>query len=622
MEILKIVKSRLPKGVVEKIELEGCEIIVYTKDKDFFRSHEETIRSLVAEIKKRIEVRADISICLDQEATKKIIQEIVPKEAKIHEIYFEPERSIVVIGAEKPGLVIGKGGTTFREIKKKTFWAPRIERVPPIRSKIVDGVRKMIHREVKFRKKFLKKIGESIFTKRETKRNWIRITALGGFREVGRSCALIETPKSRILVDCGVNVGASNTNAFPYLNVKEFDINELDAIVISHTHLDHAGFVPFLYKYGFEGPTYVTPPTRDVFTLLCLDYIDVLQRNGVEPPYDAKDVKNAVKHMITLEYGEVSDIAPDVRLTFQNAGHLLGSALIHLHIGEGLHNIVWACDMKYGKSSLFDPAFTNFQRVETLILESTYGSPNDVMPPRREAEKQLVDIINETMKRGGQVLIPSFGVGRGQDVMVILAKHNFEFPVFIDGMIWDATGIHTAYPEYMSREIQRDIFNDNNPFTKDIFKRVASQADREKVFDEKPCVIISTSGSLVGGPAIEYLKNMCEDEKNTLIFVGYQFEGTLGRRIQRGWREIPLHNKEGKSISLPIRMEVKTVEGLSGHSDYKQLINFVKRLKPKLGRIIVAHGEEKKCKIMKSILHKIFRIETVAPKNLETVRIV
>ncbi len=622
MKILEKVKSRLPEGVVTKIELEGSEIIVYTNDENFFKNSEEIVKPIVSEIKKRIEVRCDKSLLMDQEAAKKKILEIVPPEAEIKEFYFEPDRSVVTIAAVKPGLVIGKGGETFRKIKKETRWSPRIERVPEVKSDIVVAIRKMLYTESKFRKRFLNKVGQTIFAERKTNRNWVRITTLGGFREVGRSSLLVETPKSKILIDCGVNVGASGQNAFPILHTKEFDLNELDAIVVSHPHLDHMGFVPFLYEYGYDGPLYCTPPCRDVFAMLCLDYIDVLQKNGVNPPYTAKAVKEAIKHTITLEWGEVSDIAPDIRLTFQNSGHLLGASLVHLHIGEGLHNILWAIDMKYDRTALFDPAYTNFQRVETLIIESTYGGPNDIMPPRREAEKQLMEAVNRTMERGGQALIPSFAVGRGQEVMAILAKNDFEYPVFVDGMIWDATGIHTAYPEYLSREMQSMIYSGNNPFTKDIFKRVASAADREKVLHEKPSVILTTSGSLVGGPAIEYLKNLAEDPKNTLIFVGYQFEGTLGRRIQKGWREILIQTENGKTVTIPLRMEVVTVEGLSGHSDINQLVNFVKRLRDRPEKIVVGHGEERKTIHLSKLLGRMFRVESYAPRNLETLRLV
>jgi KH/beta-lactamase-domain protein len=621
MEILEKVKSLLPKEVISRIELEGSEIIVYTKDKEFFKTYEDTVRRIVEQLKKRIEIRPENSISLEQEATKQKIMEIVPPEANIKEIYFEPERSLVIIAAEKPGLVIGKGGETFRKIRTETLWVPRIERVPPIKSDIIEGIRKVLHTEVKFRKEFLNKIGESIFSERTTNRDWIRVIGLGACREVGRSCFLVETPKSKVLIDCGVNVGGTNSGVYPILTTKEFDYNELDAIIVSHAHLDHLGFVPVLYERGYSGPLYLTTPTVDLATLLWLDYIDVMQRNAITPLFTAKGIKEAVKHSVPLEYDEVSDVAPDVRLTFQNAGHVLGSALIHLHIGEGLHNIVYASDIKYGKTPLLDPAFTDFQRVETLILESTYGGAEDIMPPRQEANMQLMDTINKTMERNGICLIPSFAVERAQDVMAILVENNFQFPVFIDGMIWDATGIYTAYPEYMSKSVQKKIFSGQDPFKSDIFKRVASPDEREKVLEQRPCVIISTSGMLVGGPAINYLQNLAEDPKNTLIFVGYQSEGTFGRRIQKGWREIPVRLENGKTVSINLQMEVATINGLSGHSDRNQLLSFVNRLSARPDKIIVVHGENQKALDLARTIHKLFRIETVAPKNLEGIRL-
>jgi predicted metal-dependent RNase len=322
-----------------------------------------------------------------------------------------------------------------------------------------------------------------------------------------------------------------------------------------------------------------------------------------------------------LEYGEVSDVAPDVRLTLQNAGHILGSSLVHLHIGEGMHNIVWAIDMKYARTTLFEPAFTNFSRVETLILESTYGGADNIMPHRKETEHQLMSVINKTMQRGGTVVIPTFSVERSQDVMAILVQNDFEHPVFIDGMIWDATGIFTAYPEYMSSNIQRKIFNNQDPFTNEIFRRIASQADREKAWEVKPSVILTTSGMLVGGPVMEHLRALAEDSKNTLIFVGYQADGTMGSRIQNGWRELPIKSENGKSSSIKMNMDVETVEGLSGHSDRNQLLNFISRLNSKPHRVIIGHGEQSRSLDLARSIYKLFRIETVAPKNLEAIRL-
>ena len=377
---------------------------------------------------------------------------------------------------------------------------------------------------------------------------------------------------------------------------------------------------PYLYEYGFDGPLYCTPPTLDLFTLLSLDYIDVLQRNGVQAPFTAKGVKEAVKHSIILEYNEVSDVGPDVRLTFQQASHLLGSSQVHLHVGQGLHNIVYTGDLKFGKTRLFDPSFTNFQRVETLITESTYGGPQDIMPYRDDSEKQMLDIVNKTMERKGQVIIPSFAVGRAQEVMLVLSENNFEHPVFIDGMIWDATAIHTAYPEYMSKTMERKIFQGNNPFMNEIFKRITSSKERQKVWEEKPSVIITTSGMLSGGPVMEHLKALGGGKENTLLFVGYQGEGTMGRRIQKGWRELPVRNN-GRNSIMKLELQVGTIQGLSGHSDRNQLINFVRRLRSRPERVIMNHGDSTNTVNMARTLHKMFRMETIAPRNLEAIRL-
>ena len=378
--------------------------------------------------------------------------------------------------------------------------------------------------------------------------------------------------------------------------------------------------VPYLYEYGFDGPVYLTHPSLDLATMLCMDYIDVLQKNGVQPPFTAKGVKEMVKHSMALEYNEVSDVGPDVRLTFQQAGHLLGSSLVHLHVGQGLHNIVYTGDIKFCPTRLFDPAFIDFQRIETLIIESTYGEQDDIMPSRKEAEKQLLDIVAKTIERKGKVVIPSFAVGRAQEVMCLLSESGFECPVYIDGMIWDATAIHTAYPEYLSRRLERKIFQGDNPFTNEIFKKLTTPQERENAWENEPCVIISTSGMLSGGPIMEHIKALGEDSKNSLIFVGYQGEGTLGRRVQKGWKEIPI-NVNGKQSMMKLNIEVESVHGLSGHSDRNQLLNFVSRLRSKPERIITCHGDNTTPLNFARSLHKFFRLETIAPKNLEAIRL-
>jgi hypothetical protein len=233
-----------------------------------------------------------------------------------------------------------------------------------------------------------------------------------------------------------------------------------------------------------------------------------------------------------------------------------------------------------------------------------------------------VEACNRAVERGGIALIPSFAVERSQDIMAILVKGRFDKNVYIDGMIWDATAITTAYPEYLNRELQKSILQQGeNPFMNEIFKRIGSAKDRKKILEEKePCVILSTSGMLVGGPSVWWLKNLAEEKKNTLIFVGYQGEGSMGRRIQKGWKEVPM-DVNGKNIAIPINLEIVTVRGLSGHSDYKQLYNYLSRLKQRPTKIIVNHGEASKCIEAARNYHNVFRTETIAPKNLEVIRL-
>ena len=260
---------------------------------------------------------------------------------------FRSQRSLVTLEVEKPGVAIGKQGELLREIRKKALWVPIVRRIPPIRSKIIENINHVLYENSEYRKKFLNKVGKRVYggwTKGRVD-EWIRVTFLGAGRQVGRSCLFLQTPESKILMDCGINVAAqSNEEMFPLLEAPEFKIEELDAVIISHSHVDHVAFLPYLYKMGFKGPTYCTAPTRDIAALLCLDLIGISQKESNKAIYSSTDIKNMVKHTICLDYGEVTDITPDVRLTFYDAGHKLGSALCHLHIGNGLHNLLYSLD--------------------------------------------------------------------------------------------------------------------------------------------------------------------------------------------------------------------------------------------------------------------------------------
>jgi len=428
------------------------------------------------------------------------------------------------------------------------------------------------------------------------------------------------------MIDCGVDV--SSDNGTPYLHLPEvLPFETLDAVVITHAHLDHSGLVPLLYKYGYDGPIYCTPPTRDMSTLLQMDYLKVAAADAKKIPYSAENIRDMIKHCITIDYGDTTDITPDVRLTFHNAGHILGSAIAHFHVGEGLYNIAFSGDIKYERTWLFNPAINRFPRLEAIIMEGTYGGRDDSQPTRQEATERLNDIVQSCIKKKGKLLVPVFAVGRSQEVMIVLenlvrTKKIPEIPVYLDGMIWEATAIHTAYPEYLNNKLRAQIFQQGeNPLLSEIFKRVDSSEMRQEIISNHPdsCVVLATSGMMNGGPVMEYFKEWAQDKKNTIAFVGYQAEGTLGKRIQKGREEIPL-NVSGNVVNIKMKMKVETCDGFSGHSDRRQLLNFVNNMSPRPERIIFGHGEESKCLDVSSTVHKRYKINTEAPFNLETIR--
>ena len=626
-DIISSILKELP-DVIGNASFEGANIVLYTNDKEFFLDSEEKIKAIVNRIKKRVELRADESALLDKEKTEKFIREIVPAEAEITDIIFDMQRSIVIIEAKKPGMAIGKGGEILREIRKKTFWLPQIQRSPAIRSQITENIRNVLYLNNNYRKKFLNSIGKNIYKEWNPEKieEWVRITFLGSGRQVGRSCLLLSTPESKIILDCGIDVAAQkNQDKFPYLDVSECDIKEIDAILLSHAHLDHSGMVPWLYKMGYRGPCYMTLPTRDISSLLALDYIGVAYKKAVQPLFSTDDIKEMVKHSICLEYNEVTDITPDVRLTFYNAGHALGSAMIHLNIGNGLHNMLYSADMKFGKTRLLEPAETLFPRLESVIIESTYGSKNDILPPRKDAEDMLINAIKKTIERKGKVLIPELGLGRSQETMLIIEQAINSgvlpnIPVYIDGMIWDITAIHTAYPNFLSNVVKAQIFADNNPFSSEIFKRVGSTQERQQVFEGGPCVVLATSGMLVGGASVEYFKEFAGSKNNNIIFVCYQGIGSLGRQVQEGIKEVKYQVENHEEIAK-VNMEVTTIDGLTAHSGRNQLLAFINNLQPAPKRVIINHGEQSKCLDLASSLYQLHRVETSAPRNLETIRL-
>ena len=422
-------------------------------------------------------------------------------------------------------LLLEKVGENLRKIREETFWTCEVKRVPNVRSRTVDSMRAVEFQESEYRRKFLNNVGRKIYGgwKKDKIKNWARVSFLGSGMQIGRSCLYLQTNESRILLDCGVSTGVSfgDSQEFPFLSAPEFKIEDIDAVVLSHAHMDHIGFLPYLFKMGYRGPVYCTPPTRDIMVLSQLDYIKIRSSfPNVENIYKAEDIKEMVKHVITLNYKEVTDITPDIRLTFYNAGHVLGSSFCHINIGNGEHNFLYTGDINFSyKQRLLQQADYQFPRIESMLLESTNVDGTQKMS-REESEEKLLEIITTTYVNSGKVLIPTFGIGRSQEILLVI-EHLIsskrlpeDLKVYCDGMVFEVTALHTYYPEFLNFNLMKRILKNDNPFLCPNISQVGSYKEREKIFESnEPCVVIATSGMLNGGTSVEYFKNFAPEKR-------------------------------------------------------------------------------------------------------------
>jgi predicted metal-dependent RNase len=240
---------------------------------------------------------------------------------------------------------------------------------------------------------------------------------------------------------------------------------------------------------------------------------------------------------------------------------------------------------------------------------------------------ELVNTIKKTIERKGKVLLPVLGSGRAQEIMVMLEKLMREgmlekIPIYVQGMVWDITAIHTAYPDFLNSKVKRLIFHkDQNPFLSDIFKRVGSRKEMDEVIEEKgPCIVMSTAGMMTGGAIVEYFRRLADNARHSLVLTCYQAPGSLGRRLEEGEKSINFVNGNRQEV-VEVKMEISIIKGFSGHSNRTQLINFIQNVDPRPKKVIMIHGESSKCLDLASTIYKVAGIETLAPKNLEAIRL-
>ncbi len=627
-----IVKELIDKARIKNIKYEGPALALYTDEPEKFYENPRLISELASKFKKRLVLRSDPNVRQKQNEASDKISEILQEfsiDPSTVKIYFDSLRGEIHLYIPKT-LSKSEVKELEKRIVRATKWIPRFRSyyvdVPDIFREVYSAY--LIDDKPSKARRILSDIGERIFRSPIRPSKDISLIGLGGVGEVGRSSILLKTSESKILIDFGAKVNAySLTDYFPRIDAIDLLLNDLDAIILTHAHLDHSGLIPLLYKYGYEGPVYMTEPTLPLTTLLLKDFIEISRKSGFELMYNMHDVKEMIRHTIVLSYNKVTDVSPDIKLTFFNAGHILGSAMPHIHIREGVYNILFTGDFKFGHTKLLDPAHTEFSRAETLVIESTYGAKSDILPPRKAVEAEFAECIRKVYEQGGKLLIPTPGVGRAQEILAVI---NFfsqsnndqykipEIPVYIDGMIDEANKIHYVYSEYLNHRIRRELKEGHNPFNADYIIPITNSSRRSEAIDSQdPAIIISTSGMMQGGPVIEYFINLAGSEKNILAFVSYQAPNTLGRKIADGNRKIDIVY-EGRMKTVDVKMEVKKFNGFTGHSDRRQLMGFVGKLKHLLRNVYVVHGEYSKIVSLSQGIRELMGIDAYPLELLST----
>lgn len=399
----------------------------------------------------------------------------------------------------------------------------------------------------------------------------IKMAVLGGAKEVGRSAILLDIENTNILLDFGVKLGAKKLE--DHIPIIEKDVlRNIDVVVVSHAHLDHAGAVPMLLKQKKAKINILcSPPTKNLMSLMCLDYL----RNTKFKIYNQNDIARALRKMRCIEYLQPIRVKK-LKITLIPAGHLLGAAQVLIEYGK--IKILYTGDVNFRRSLSLEPAPKI--PADIIIMESTYG--NTVHEPLGVVLKKFESIIKRTVDVGGLVLIPVFAVGRGQEILTALhlVKESIgEIPLFIDGLVKKGTLIYSKFSEYL-RETCREALND--PW-------IAEEIHLKKLFSRETIatatgVIVSTSGMLLG-PSLEYFKLIAENSKNCTIFVSYQAPSTPGYRVLRSVKGVLLNNE-----LIKIKCCIETLSGFSGHSDAPSLLEYLKYAKPK--KLTLLHGEE------------------------------
>lgn len=459
----------------------------------------------------------------------------------------------------------------------------------------------------------------------------MEIKFYGAAKIVTGSNYLLETEKYKILVDCGMFQGSkelenNNFKQFPY------DPKEIDLLFLTHAHIDHSGRIPKLVKDGFKGRVICTSPTYDLCKIMLKDSAKIQEsdvewenkkreragRPLLESLYTIGDAENSLNYFEPYFYDQKIKVNEDIEVRFKDAGHILGSSIIELWIKENDEElkIVFSGDLGTPDRPIIkSPEYID--EADYLVIESTYG--NRLHESYEDSTKALIDIMNKTALRGGTVIIPSFAVGRTQELIYMLNKHfehneNLEeymrIPIYVDSpMAIDATEAFKRNSSSFDDEARDLILKGDNPFTFSNL-RYTRATEESKLLNkyEFPKVIISASGMATAGRVRHHLKHNLWDKKNSLVFVGYQANGTLGRILLDGVKNVKILGED-----IKVRAEIYSLEGFSAHADQNMLLDWIKKIKIKPEKIFIVHGEEEQADALSKLIEEMYKIETIIP---------
>ena len=456
----------------------------------------------------------------------------------------------------------------------------------------------------------------------------MEIEFLGAVRNVTGSMHLLHVNGARVLLECGLFQG-HRQEAFERNRHLPFDASQVDAMVLSHAHIDHSGNIPNLVQSGFRGAIFCTYATRDLCSIMLRDAAHIMEADAaylnkkhreqnkppIEPIYTAAEATASLRYFVSMDYERPMLIAPGVRLTFYDAGHILGSALCALDVEEEgrAYRLLFTGDLgRKDMPILRDPSVV--PDVDYLISESTYGARVHGTP--EEAEAKLAQVIRETYARGGKVIIPAFSVGRTQEIVYALnrltkAGQIPALPIYVDSpLAINATEIFRLHPEYYDEEAFRFVLDREDPFG---FSQLHYIRDVEesKALNGRtdPLVIISASGMCEAGRILHHLKNNIGEERNTILFVGFQAEHTLGRRIVEGQERVPIFGEE-----YVVKAHVESIDGYSAHADREEILAYMREIGPqRIRKAFLVHGDAEAALALQGALEALGMPEVIVP---------